>query len=159
MPAELAFTSRALVLGGDLLPPVERRQVALREGQKRYRVVVSMGTSGIAAGARETMQAIVAELQRREIDAHVTTVGCIGMCASEPLVDIEQAEVQVVEAAKQDVQVTKEWVGSMDGSVNAVGYLARGFGWFGSLFQTGTVNTYAFILSLGVLVILGAVIF
>ncbi|NJD19683.1 MAG: NADH-quinone oxidoreductase subunit L [Gemmatimonadetes bacterium] len=49
--------------------------------------------------------------------------------------------------------------GIIDGFVNAVGYLARGFGWFGSLFQTGTVNTYAFILSLGVLVILGAVIF
>ena len=47
----------------------------------------------------------------------------------------------------------------IDGTVNAVGYLARGFGWFGSLFQTGTVNTYAFILSLGVLVILGAVLF
>ena len=49
--------------------------------------------------------------------------------------------------------------GVIDGFVNAVGYLARGFGWFGSLFQTGTVNTYAFILSLGVLVILGAVLF
>ncbi len=49
--------------------------------------------------------------------------------------------------------------GIIDGFVNAVGYLARGFGWFGSLFQTGTVNTYAFILSLGVLAILGAVIF
>ena len=49
--------------------------------------------------------------------------------------------------------------GIIDGLVNAVGYLARGFGWFGSLFQTGTVNTYAFILSLGVLAILGAVIF
>jgi NADH-quinone oxidoreductase subunit L len=49
--------------------------------------------------------------------------------------------------------------GIIDGFVNAVGYLARGFGWFGSLFQTGTVNTYAFILSLGVLVILGAVLF
>jgi NADH-quinone oxidoreductase subunit L len=46
----------------------------------------------------------------------------------------------------------------IDGTVNAVGYLARGSGWFGSLFQTGTVNTYAFILSLGVLVILGAVL-
>jgi NADP-reducing hydrogenase subunit HndB len=55
------------------------------------RIIVGMGTCGIAAGARETLQAIVAELQRREIDAHVTTVGCIGMCASEPLVDIEQA--------------------------------------------------------------------
>jgi NADH-quinone oxidoreductase subunit L len=49
--------------------------------------------------------------------------------------------------------------GIIDGFVNAVGYLARAFGWFGSLFQTGTVNTYAFILSLGVLAILGAVIF
>jgi len=49
--------------------------------------------------------------------------------------------------------------GIIDGAVNAVGYLARGAGWFGSLFQTGTVNTYAFVLSLGVLVILGAVFF
>ncbi|MBU0490751.1 MAG: (2Fe-2S) ferredoxin domain-containing protein [Chloroflexi bacterium] len=54
-------------------------------------IIVGMGTCGIAAGARETMHAILEELQKREIDAHVTTVGCIGMCASEPLVDIEQA--------------------------------------------------------------------
>jgi len=47
----------------------------------------------------------------------------------------------------------------IDGLVNATGYLARGVGWFGSLFQTGTVNTYAFILTLGVLVILGVVAF
>jgi NADP-reducing hydrogenase subunit HndB len=60
--------------------------------QTGTRIIVGMGTCGIAAGARQTLQAIVAELQRREIDAHVTTVGCIGMCASEPLVDIEQAD-------------------------------------------------------------------
>ena len=30
-------------------------------------------------------------LAKRNIDAHVTTVGCIGMCVREPLVDIEQA--------------------------------------------------------------------
>ena len=51
-----------------------------------------MGTCGIAAGARETMQAILDELARREINAHVTTVGCIGMCSSEPLVDIQQGD-------------------------------------------------------------------
>lgn len=55
------------------------------------RITVGMGTCGIAAGARETMHAILDELQKRKIEAHVTTVGCIGMCASEPLVDIEQA--------------------------------------------------------------------
>jgi NADP-reducing hydrogenase subunit HndB len=54
-------------------------------------IVVGMGTCGIAAGARETMHAILEELAAREIDAHVTTVGCIGQCVKEPLVDIEQA--------------------------------------------------------------------
>jgi len=55
------------------------------------RIIVGMGTCGIAAGARETMHAILEELKREDIDAHVTTVGCIGMCSKEPLVDIEQA--------------------------------------------------------------------
>lgn len=54
-------------------------------------IIVGMGTCGIAAGARDTMHAIMEELARRKIDAHVTTVGCIGMCVKEPLVDIEQA--------------------------------------------------------------------
>lgn len=54
-------------------------------------ITVGMGTCGIAAGARDTMHAILEELHKREIDAHVTTVGCIGMCSKEPLVDIEQA--------------------------------------------------------------------
>lgn len=54
-------------------------------------ITVGMGTCGIAAGARETMHAILEELRKREIEAHVTTVGCIGMCVREPLVDIEQA--------------------------------------------------------------------
>ncbi|HEY3282520.1 MAG TPA: (2Fe-2S) ferredoxin domain-containing protein [Armatimonadota bacterium] len=55
------------------------------------RIVIGMGTCGIAAGARETMHAILAELERLDIEAHVETVGCIGMCDKEPLVDIEQA--------------------------------------------------------------------
>jgi len=55
------------------------------------KIIVGMGTCGIAAGARETMHAILEELSKQGIDAHVTTVGCIGMCSKEPLVDIEQA--------------------------------------------------------------------
>ena len=63
-------------------------KVRLETGTK---VIVGMGTCGIAAGARETLHAILEELKKREIEAHVTTVGCIGMCVKEPLVDIEQA--------------------------------------------------------------------
>ena len=54
-------------------------------------ITVGMGTCGIAAGARQTMQAILEQLDARGIDAHVATVGCIGMCSKEPLVDIDQA--------------------------------------------------------------------
>jgi len=55
-------------------------------------ITVGMGTCGIAAGAREVMHAILAELEERSIDAHVATVGCIGMCSKEPLVDIQQGD-------------------------------------------------------------------
>jgi NADP-reducing hydrogenase subunit HndB len=52
-------------------------------------ILIGMGTCGIAAGARETMNALQQELAKRQIQAHVGTVGCIGMCAKEPLVDIQ----------------------------------------------------------------------
>jgi NADP-reducing hydrogenase subunit HndB len=71
------------------------REQAQRELKTRTdtgtRIIVGMGTCGIAAGARETMHAILEELDRQGIEANVTTVGCIGMCSKEPLVDIEQA--------------------------------------------------------------------
>jgi len=61
------------------------------ERHTRAAIYVGMGTCGIAAGARETLAAIQNELNRRQIDAYVGTVGCIGVCAREPLVDIQLA--------------------------------------------------------------------
>ena len=67
-----------------------QREISIRQ-QTETKITVGMGTCGIAAGARETMQAILKELESRKIEAHVATVGCIGMCSKEPLVDVEQA--------------------------------------------------------------------
>ena len=47
-------------------------------------------------------------------------------------------------------------VGVVDGIVNATGSLSRAFGFVGSMVQTGAVNTYAFILTVGVVIILAA---
>lgn len=66
------------------------REIRVRE-TTGTKIIVGMGTCGIAAGAREVMRAVLDELARLEIEAQVTTVGCIGMCAQEPLVDIVQA--------------------------------------------------------------------
>ncbi|NLF00698.1 MAG: (2Fe-2S) ferredoxin domain-containing protein [Anaerolineales bacterium] len=55
-------------------------------------ITVGMGTCGISAGAREVMHAVLDALDARGISAHVTTVGCIGMCHKEPLLDIQQGD-------------------------------------------------------------------
>ncbi len=47
----------------------------------------------------------------------------------------------------------------IDGTVNGLGLATRAGGTFASLFQTGRVNTYALFLTLGVLAILGFVVF
>ena len=47
----------------------------------------------------------------------------------------------------------------IDGFVNLVGNFTRLAGWIASLFQTGQATTYAFVLTLGVLLILGAAVF
>jgi len=63
-------------------------QTAARS-QGRTRVIVGLGTCGIAAGARAVMQAFMEELQKRSLtNVTVETTGCIGMCQSEPLVDV-----------------------------------------------------------------------
>ena len=66
------------------------REIQVR-GDTGTKISVGMGTCGIAAGAREVMHAILRELEARNIEANVVTVGCVGLCAQEPLVDIQQA--------------------------------------------------------------------
>ncbi len=67
-----------------------RRDIRVREATGT-KIIIGMGTCGIASGAREVMRAVLDELARRNIEANVSTVGCIGMCAQEPLLDIVQA--------------------------------------------------------------------
>ncbi len=52
-------------------------------------ITIGTGTCGLAAGAGETLRVIQNELAKRNIPATVRTVGCIGMCVNEPLVDIQ----------------------------------------------------------------------
>lgn len=52
-------------------------------------ITIGMGTCGQAAGAGDTLQAILRELSKRDIQATIRSVGCIGMCVMEPLVDIQ----------------------------------------------------------------------
>lgn len=61
-------------------------KIRQNEGTK---IIIGMGTCGIAAGAREVMTAVLDELAVRKLnDVRVQQTGCIGMCEKEVLVDI-----------------------------------------------------------------------
>jgi NADP-reducing hydrogenase subunit HndB len=66
-----------------------QKEIGLRSGEKAIKVVIGMGTCGIAAGARPVMTAIKEELARQNAeDVTVTQSGCAGFCEQEPLVDV-----------------------------------------------------------------------
>lgn len=51
-------------------------------------IKVGMATSGIASGAKEVMNFLIEELDKRKIDAVVTQVGDMGYCYAEPTIEV-----------------------------------------------------------------------
>ncbi len=52
-------------------------------------IFLGTGTCGLGAGAAFTLQAIKDYLAKNSIDAEIVEVGCIGLCALEPLLDVQ----------------------------------------------------------------------
>jgi NADP-reducing hydrogenase subunit HndB len=73
----------------------------IRESEGRAKVTVHMGTCGIAAGAREIMDALLDEVAKNKVkDVIVSTSGCAGLCNREPMATVEfkgQAPVKYVD--------------------------------------------------------------
>ena len=56
----------------------------------KVKITVHMATCGIAAGAREVMNALMAEISRsNRKDIEVASSGCIGHCKNEPNITVE----------------------------------------------------------------------
>ncbi|MBN2829647.1 MAG: (2Fe-2S) ferredoxin domain-containing protein [Candidatus Cloacimonetes bacterium] len=61
----------------------------LRSTGTRVKVIVGMGTSGIAMGARDVMKAFLDEIGKRNLsDVQITQTGEKGLTSMEPVVDI-----------------------------------------------------------------------
>jgi NADP-reducing hydrogenase subunit HndB len=65
----------------------QKREIKTASGQAQ--VTVAMGTCGIAAGARETMKAVLDTIETDNLQGIlVTQTGCIGLCEWEPIVQV-----------------------------------------------------------------------
>jgi NADP-reducing hydrogenase subunit HndB len=70
---------------------LEKRKVKTSSGS--VQVTVAMGTCGIAAGARETMKAILNEIEAKSWSGIVVTqTGCLGLCEREPIMQVTVGE-------------------------------------------------------------------
>ena len=92
-----------------------------RETLTRPAVFVGTGTCGLGAGAGKTLNKVREWLTENEIDADVVEVGCIGLCAVEPIMDIQmpgKARVSFQEVAADDAPALLESV-IVNGSIPA----------------------------------------
>ena len=57
---------------------------------KEIQVIIGMGTCGIAAGAKQTLDAFITGLDEHKLvdSVMVRQTGCMGMCHSEPSVEV-----------------------------------------------------------------------
>jgi len=88
-----------------------KESLAQRAGEQATKVVVGMGTCGIAAGAREVMAAVLDELGKRNLTAvTVGQTGCVGLCDKEPLVDVFKAGKPKVTYGRVDAEKARRIV-------------------------------------------------
>lgn len=87
-------------------------EMGLREsGGSSTKLVVSMGTSGIAAGAKQTLAALVEELEKQNLtDIPVRQTGSMGLESMEPIVEVHKEGMPTVIYGRVDKDVAREIV-------------------------------------------------
>jgi NADP-reducing hydrogenase subunit HndB len=86
---------------------LEKRKAQATAG--RAQITVGMGTCGIAAGARETMKAVLEVIERDNLsDIIVTQTGCIGLCEWEPIVEVVVGNEPKVMYGKVSQEMAKQ---------------------------------------------------
>jgi NADP-reducing hydrogenase subunit HndB len=92
----------------------EEKQKALDmrdSSNKDVQVVVGMGTCGIAAGAKETFTALIDTLSEKGLtNVLVRQTGCMGLCHSEPTVEVVVPGMPTVIYGHVDAATAKDIV-------------------------------------------------
>ncbi len=80
------------------LRDTKRRELDMRDAEnKTIQVIVGMGTSGIAAGAKDTLAAFLRELEDQGIsNVSLRQTGSLGLDHAEPTVEIRMPEMPTV---------------------------------------------------------------
>ena len=87
------------------LEAIRERTRPLLEVERGARIVVGMGTCGLAAGARQVYEAMAEEIRRLGLeDVILEPVGCVGICQFEPVVEVYLTPEQGVRVVQQHIR-------------------------------------------------------
>jgi len=93
------------------LRDTKKNDLRKREAEgKEIQVIVGMGTCGIAAGAKQTLDAFITGLDENKLvdSVVVRQTGCMGMCHSEPTVEVIAPNMPAVIYGNVDAAAAKE---------------------------------------------------
>ena len=94
-------------LRGEKQKAMEMRDASNKDVQ----VVVGMGTCGIAAGAKDTFTALIDSLNEKSLtNVLVRQTGCMGLCHSEPTVEVVVPGMPTVIYGHVDAATAKDIV-------------------------------------------------
>ena len=98
----------------DLRKLRDTRKTDLRRREaegKEMQIIVGMGTCGIAAGAKEVLDTLIASMDAELSDSVIVRqTGCMGLCHSEPTVEVIVPDMPAVIYGNVDASVAKEIV-------------------------------------------------
>lgn len=78
---------------------------------KDIQVIVGMGTCGIAAGAKETLNSFMDALEKNSLtNVTIKQTGCMGLCYGEPTVEVKVPGMPATIYGNVDEAVAKEIV-------------------------------------------------
>ncbi len=86
-----------------------RKDLELANGEHRIKIAVCLGTCGIAAGARETMNTFIDLIAKNNrTDTIVTIAGCAGFCEQEPMIQVYIGDKEPIVYGKVDQKAAEE---------------------------------------------------
>ena len=95
-PLEVSLTPDPMVLeylkAGSIAKNPEQEAILAklrRDVVSKPVIYIGLGTCGMGAGAAKVMTAVLQYKEAKKLDMELVEVGCIGMCASEPILDVQ----------------------------------------------------------------------
>ena len=88
----------------------KRKDIDRRDSEgKDVTIIVGMGTCGIAAGGKTAMSALIDAIKEHDLtNVTIKQTGCMGLCHSEPTVEVITPEMPATIYGKVDAEMARE---------------------------------------------------